>query len=54
MGYKKKTQYRNIVDTSVIVTIEDEHMLDVCLKTTGGMRFSIPWNRFHEEYRKVQ
>ena len=52
--YKKKTKYKNVVDTSVVVTIEQEHMLDVCLVTEKGVRFSVPWSRFHEEYRKVQ
>ncbi|CAL9979453.1 hypothetical protein VPHD51_0115 [Vibrio phage D51] len=54
MGYKKKTKYRNVIDTSVVVTIAQEHILDVSLVTEAGVRFSVSWKRFHEEYRKVQ
>ncbi len=52
--YEKKTKYRNLIDSSVVVTITQEHILDVSLVTEKGVRFSIPWSRFHEEYRKVQ
>ncbi len=50
-----KTKYRNVVDSSVLVTVTNDGMFDVTLEVLGsGARFTIPWSRFHQEYRKVQ